>query len=112
MTERKSSLESSSFIAHRSSLKPVPVPDRYRSSFSPATLQTLETHRARFRVSDPLFFRSAYTADVTENERRTFRPILIVSAGADRFTMMRCACQAFDAAERSLPPPRDARSRT
>ena len=73
----------------------MPVPDRYRSSFSPTTLQTLETHRERFRVSDPLFFRSAYTADVTENERRTFRPILIVSPGADRFTMMRCACQAF-----------------
>ncbi|HEV7240658.1 MAG TPA: DEAD/DEAH box helicase [Thermoanaerobaculia bacterium] len=73
----------------------MPVPDRYRSSFSPSTLQTLEMHSARFRVSDPLFFRNAYTADVTENERRTFRPILIVSPGADRFTMMRCACQAF-----------------
>ena len=73
----------------------MPVPDRYRSSFSPATLQTLETHSARFRVSDPLFFRSAYTADVTESERRTYRPILIVSPGADRFTMMRCACQAY-----------------
>jgi superfamily II DNA or RNA helicase len=69
----------------------MPVPDRFRSSFSPATLKTLETHQSRFRVSDPLFFRGAYTADVTENERRTFRPILI--AGGDAFRMTRCACQ-------------------
>ncbi|HET8774757.1 MAG TPA: DEAD/DEAH box helicase, partial [Thermoanaerobaculia bacterium] len=69
----------------------MPVPDRFRSSFSPATLQTLEAHQTRFRVSDPLFFRGAYTADVTENERRTFRPILI--AAGETFRMTRCACQ-------------------
>ena len=70
----------------------MPVPDRYRTSFSPSTLQTVEAHAARFRVTDPLFFRSAYTADITENERRTFRPILI--AGGESFTMTRCGCQA------------------
>ncbi|HEX8408284.1 MAG TPA: DEAD/DEAH box helicase [Thermoanaerobaculia bacterium] len=70
----------------------MPVPDRYRSSFSPSTLQTIETHASRFRISDPLFFRAAYTADVIENERRTFRPILI--AAGERFTMTRCGCQA------------------
>ncbi len=70
----------------------MPVPDRYRAAFSPSTLQTIESHAARFRVTDPLFFRSAYTADVTENERRTFRPILI--AGGGSFTMTRCGCQA------------------
>ncbi|HEX6084136.1 MAG TPA: DEAD/DEAH box helicase [Thermoanaerobaculia bacterium] len=70
----------------------MPVPDRYRSAFSSSTLQTIEAHAARFRVSDPLFFRSAYTADVTENERRTFRPILI--AGGESFTLTRCGCQA------------------
>jgi len=70
----------------------MPVPDRYRSSFSPSTLQTIETHASRFRVSDPLFFRAAYTADVTENERRTFRPILIAAGGS--FTLTRCGCQA------------------
>ena len=70
----------------------MPVPDRYRSAFSSTTLQTIEAHAARFRVSDPLFFRSAYTADVTENERRTFRPILI--AGGESFTLTRCGCQA------------------
>ncbi|HEY0372637.1 MAG TPA: DEAD/DEAH box helicase [Thermoanaerobaculia bacterium] len=69
----------------------MPVPDRFRSSFSPSTLQTLETHHTRFRVSDPLFFRGAYTADVTENERRTFRPILI--ATGETFRLTRCACQ-------------------
>lgn len=70
----------------------MPVPDRYRSSFSPSTLQTIETHASRFRISDPLFFRAAYTADVTENERRTFRPVLI--AAGERFTLTRCGCQA------------------
>lgn len=70
----------------------MPVPDRYRSSFSPSTLQTIETHASRFRVADPLFFRAAYTADVTENERRTFRPLLMVSA--EHFTLARCGCQA------------------
>src|SRR5688572_32961788 len=70
---QRSSLESSSLIVHRSSLPQMPVPDRYRSAFSSSTLKTIETHAARFRVSDPLFFRAAYTADVTESERRTFR---------------------------------------
>ncbi|HVE70559.1 MAG TPA: DEAD/DEAH box helicase [Thermoanaerobaculia bacterium] len=70
----------------------MPVPDRYRAAFSQSTLQTIESHAARFRVTDALFFRGAYTADVTENERRTFRPLLI--AGADRFTLTRCGCQA------------------
>jgi superfamily II DNA or RNA helicase len=70
----------------------MPVPDRYRAAFSPSTLQTIETHAARFRVTDPLFFRSAYTADVTENDRRTFRPILIASG--ESFTLTRCGCQA------------------
>jgi superfamily II DNA or RNA helicase len=70
----------------------MPVPDRYRCSFSASTLQTIETHTARFRVSDPLFFRGAYTADVLENERRMFRPLLV--AGGERFTLFRCGCQA------------------
>jgi superfamily II DNA or RNA helicase len=69
----------------------MPVPDRYRSAFSPATLQTIEANAGRFRVSDPLFFRGAYTADVTENERRTFRPVLLASG--ESFTLTRCGCQ-------------------
>lgn len=70
----------------------MPVPDRYRTAFSPSTLQTIETHASRFRVTDPLFFRGAYTADITENDRRTFRPILITSG--ETFTLSRCGCQA------------------
>ncbi|HYI09928.1 MAG TPA: DEAD/DEAH box helicase [Thermoanaerobaculia bacterium] len=68
----------------------MPVPDRYRSAFSSSTLKTIETHAARFRVSDPLFFRGAYTADVMESERRTFRPLLI--ATGERITSWRCGC--------------------
>lgn len=69
----------------------MPVPDRFRSSFSPSTLKTLEAQQSRFRVTDLLFFRGAYTADIVENERRPYRPILI--ATGDRFTMTRCSCQ-------------------
>jgi superfamily II DNA or RNA helicase len=71
----------------------MPVPERYRSSFSVSTLKTIEAHASRFRVSDPLFFRGAYTADVTESERRTFRPILLVHE--ERFTSWRCGCAAW-----------------
>ena len=69
----------------------MPVPDRFRSSFSPATLKTLEVHASRFRVTDLLFFRCAYTADIVENERRPYRPVLIASG--DQFTVTRCSCQ-------------------
>ncbi|HEX6096207.1 MAG TPA: DEAD/DEAH box helicase [Thermoanaerobaculia bacterium] len=69
----------------------MPVPDRFRSSFSPSTLQTLEAHQSRFRVTDLLFFRGAYTADIVENERRPYRPVLIASG--DKFTLTRCSCQ-------------------
>ncbi len=68
------------------------VPERYRSSFSRSTLTTVEAHAARFRVSDPLFFRGVYTADVTENERRMFRPVLTTSG--ERLASWRCGCQA------------------
>ncbi|MFP5245208.1 MAG: hypothetical protein ACLGH0_00845, partial [Thermoanaerobaculia bacterium] len=71
----------------------MPVPDRYRSAFTSSTLKTIETHASRFRVTDPLFFRNAYTADVTENERRQFRPVLL--ANGDRFLSWRCGCQAW-----------------
>jgi superfamily II DNA or RNA helicase len=69
----------------------MPVPDRFRSSFSPATLQTIEANASRFRVTDLLFFRGAYTADIIENERRPYRPVLI--ATGDNFTLTRCSCQ-------------------
>jgi superfamily II DNA or RNA helicase len=68
----------------------MPVPDRYRSAFSPSTLKTIETHDGRFRVADPLFFRGAYTANVTENERRTFAPVIVLEPARVRFG--RCTC--------------------
>lgn len=69
------------------------VPDRYRSAFSSSTLQTIETHAARFRVTSPLFFRAAYTANVTENERRSFQPVIAFDGA--RITMHRCTCVAW-----------------
>ena len=71
----------------------MPVPDRYRSAFSSSTLKTIETHAARFRVADALFFRSAYTANVTENERRTFQPLLVLEPA--RVQSSRCTCVAW-----------------
>lgn len=71
----------------------MPIPDRFRSSFSPATLKTLEMHGARFRVAEPLFFRSAYTANVTENERRTFQPVVVFDGS--RVMSSRCTCMAW-----------------
>ncbi|HEX7807839.1 MAG TPA: SWIM zinc finger family protein, partial [Thermoanaerobaculia bacterium] len=71
----------------------MPVPDRYRSAFSPSTLKTIETHASRFRVTSPLFFRSAYTANVTESERRTFQPVVVLEAA--RVLSSRCTCVAW-----------------
>lgn len=71
----------------------MPVPDRYRSAFSPSTLKTIEMHATRFRVAEPLFFRSAYTANVTESERRTFQPVVVLEAA--RVLSSRCTCVAW-----------------
>ncbi|HET8796780.1 MAG TPA: hypothetical protein VFO89_03775, partial [Thermoanaerobaculia bacterium] len=70
----------------------MPVPNRYRAAFSPATLRTLETHASRFRVTDPLFFRFAYTATVTESGKKIFHPIVLVEAA--RVLWSRCLCVA------------------
>jgi superfamily II DNA or RNA helicase len=68
----------------------MPIPDRFLSSFSPSTRKTVETHAAQFSVSDPLFFRGAYTANVTENERRKFAPVIVVDPA--RVVSSRCTC--------------------
>ncbi len=68
----------------------MPVPDRYRSAFSRSTHQTIETHADRFRVRDPLFFRNAYTGDITENERRTYSPVVVLDPA--RVITSRCTC--------------------
>ncbi|HEY0160693.1 MAG TPA: DEAD/DEAH box helicase [Thermoanaerobaculia bacterium] len=69
------------------------LPDRYRPAFSPSTLTTVETHARRFLVRSPLFFRAAYTANVTENERRTFQPVIAFDGA--RITLHRCTCVAW-----------------
>lgn len=66
---------------------------RFLSSFSPSTLKTVETHANRFRVAEPLFFRGAYTASVTENERRTFAPVIVIDGA--RVALARCTCVAW-----------------
>ncbi len=66
------------------------VPERFRSSFSRATLQTLDAHGDKLRVVDPLFFRTAYSANVTESGRRTF--LAVVVAEASRIGQARCTC--------------------
>lgn len=71
----------------------MPVPVRYRSAFSSSTLKTIETHDARFRVADALFFRHAYTGNVTENERRTFQPVIVLEPA--RVQSARCTCVAW-----------------
>ena len=68
----------------------MPIPDRFLSSFSSSTLRTVETHAAQFRVSEPLFFRGAYTANVTENERRKFAPVIVLDPA--RVISSRCTC--------------------
>jgi superfamily II DNA or RNA helicase len=67
------------------------VPDRYRAAFSPATLKTIEIHASRFTVSHELFFRGAYTATVTENQRRSFTPMVVLDPA--RIVSARCTCE-------------------
>ena len=66
------------------------IPSRFVPAFAPATLQQLETAGARLQVKAPLFFRSAYTAFVVENERRTFAPIVVVESS--RIARWWCSC--------------------
>lgn len=68
----------------------MPLPQRLRSLFREATLRPVEEHPEKFRVSKPLFFRSVYTANVTENERRSFQPIVAVEG--TRVQHVRCTC--------------------
>jgi superfamily II DNA or RNA helicase len=69
------------------------LPDRFRPSFSTSTLTIIETHAKRFQVRSPLFFRAAYTANVTENERRTFQPVIAFDGA--RIVLHRCTCVAW-----------------
>jgi hypothetical protein len=68
----------------------MPVPERYRSAFSTSTMRTVDENFDRFRLADPLFFRGAYTANVTEHERRTYAPVVVLDAA--RVVTSRCTC--------------------
>ncbi|MCU1348949.1 MAG: helicase, superfamily [Acidobacteria bacterium] len=68
----------------------MPIPSRFISAFAPTTLQQVEAVGSRLQVKAPLFFRSAYTAFVVENERRTFAPIVVVEAS--RIARWWCSC--------------------
>src|SRR5258708_20439890 len=64
--------------------------DRFGSSFSPAPLKPLDVHGARLVVTSPLFFRAAYTANVTENGRRSFSPVVVLNSAG--ISSARCTC--------------------
>jgi superfamily II DNA or RNA helicase len=66
------------------------IPSRFVSAFSPSTVQQLDAIAKRMTIKSPLFFRSAYTAYVVENERRTFAPIVVVDGAA--VTRWWCSC--------------------
>jgi superfamily II DNA or RNA helicase len=66
------------------------IPSRFVSAFSPSTIQQLDAVAKRLAIRSPLFFRSAYTAYVVENERRTFAPIVVVDPA--KVTRWWCSC--------------------
>ena len=68
----------------------MPIPSRYLRAFSPSTIRQLETIGSKVVVRAPLFFRSAYTAMVVENERRTFTPVVVVEAA--KIARWSCTC--------------------
>lgn len=68
----------------------MPIPISLRAAFSPSTLDTIATRASRFRLRDVLFFRHACTARVTENERSTFTPLVLI--GKHSLTSARCTC--------------------
>jgi len=68
----------------------MPVPDRFRSAFSSATLAAVQNQASKLKLRQPLFFRGAYTAYVVENERRSFSPVVVLEPS--RVTSARCTC--------------------
>lgn len=66
------------------------IPPQLASAFQPSTLQQIEAMGPRLLVRKPLFFRSAYTAFVVENERRTFSPVAVIESG--RIANWWCTC--------------------
>ena len=68
------------------------VLSRFQSAFSPSTLGDVEAFSARLSLRNTLFFRGAYTADVKEAERRTFKPLVVVDNSA-KLAKWRCDCR-------------------
>ncbi len=66
------------------------LPEHLHRSFTPATLQALEKHAASLVVTSPLFFRTAYAANVTENRRRSYMAVAVV--GSAGVSQARCTC--------------------
>jgi superfamily II DNA or RNA helicase len=66
------------------------IPSRFVPAFSPSTIQQFDAVAKRLAIRSPLFFRSAYTAYVVENERRTFAPIVVVDPA--KITRWWCSC--------------------
>ena len=65
-------------------------PDRLRSFFRESTLRAVAESGDKLAIRKPLFFRSAFTAQVQENERRTFTAVAVVDDM--RLTKWRCTC--------------------
>jgi superfamily II DNA or RNA helicase len=66
------------------------LPEHLRRFFTPATLRDLEKHAATLVVTSPLFFRNAYAANVTENRRRSYMAVVVVSPSG--VSHSRCTC--------------------
>ncbi|MCU1229899.1 MAG: helicase, superfamily, partial [Acidobacteria bacterium] len=66
------------------------IPSRFVPAFSASTIQQFDAVAKRLAIRSPLFFRSAYTAYVVENERRTFAPIVVVDPA--KITRWWCSC--------------------
>lgn len=66
------------------------LPSRYHNAFSPDTLNTLMRLGDRIAVHELVFFRSAISASVAENEKRSYTPSVLVEER--RLPSARCTC--------------------
>lgn len=69
----------------------MPLPDSWTSAFAPSLLQTFDAIAEKLRVRDIVFYRSAFTGAVIENERRSFAPLVVLD-GAMHVSSARCTC--------------------
>src|ERR1700753_2476503 len=69
----------------------MPLHERFRRNFNASVTRELPPPAAKSRIRDVSFFRSAMTANVVENERRSFLPLLMFD-GNGLVTRWRCSC--------------------